>query len=54
MAQQVVGELNDIRSFADVEVHCEENDEHAYVNADGKMRGMRIADHVSKYSMPGD
>lgn len=56
MAQQVVGELNDIFVAADVEVHCEKNDEHVYVNADGKMLWRAIENlltNVSKYSMPG-
>ena len=56
MAQQVVGELNDIFVAADVEVHCEKNDEHVYVNADGKMLWRVIENlltNVSKYSMPG-
>ena len=56
MAQQIVGELNDIFVAADVEVHCEKNDEHVYVNADGKMLWRVIENlltNVSKYSMPG-
>ena len=56
VAQQAVGELNDIFVAADIEVHCENTNEHIYVNADGKMLWRVIENlltNVSKYSMPG-
>ena len=56
VAQQAVGELNDIFVAADIEVHCENTNEHIYVNADGKMLWRVIENlltNASKYSMPG-
>mgnify|MGYP000892401852 FL=1 len=56
VAQQAVGELNDIFVAADIEVHFENTDEHVYVNADGKMLWRVIENlltNASKYSMPG-
>ena len=56
VAQQAIGELSDLLVSSNIEVHFENNQEHVFVNADGKMLWRVIENlltNVSKYSLPG-